>query len=88
MSKGSDVRGIDVNQGGSDCPRSADRGGDGEIRDLSDFCQQWQHLRRLVEAGDLEKSNLSGEQQEIVNWLRALADRVCKFEARSSFRDS
>jgi hypothetical protein len=55
-----------------------------EIRDLSDFCQQWTGLRELVEADDLARSGLSQQQLDVVNWLRELADRVCKFEKFSN----
>jgi hypothetical protein len=40
-----------------------------EIRDLSDFCQQWTGLRELVGADDLARSGLSQQQQDVVNWL-------------------
>lgn len=60
----------------------------GEIRDLSDFCQQWDGLRKLIEAHSLEQSSLSPEQQDVVNWLRELADRVCKFEKFSPASDN
>ena len=65
--------------------RSHDTCRDGrEIRDLSDFCQQWTGLRELVEADDLARSGLSQQQLDVVNWLRELADRVCKFEKFSN----
>ncbi|MDX1716405.1 MAG: hypothetical protein R3287_05810 [Anderseniella sp.] len=65
--------------------RSRETFGDGrEIRDLSDFCQKWAGLRELIEVEDLQQSGLSREQLDVVNWLRELADRVCKFERFSN----
>jgi hypothetical protein len=60
--------------------RLSKTGGKLQLRDLSDFCQQWPDLKLLVEDSRLERSPLESETVEVIGWLRDLADRVCPGE--------
>lgn len=60
--------------------RLAKAGGKLQLRDLSDFCQQWPDLKLLVEDGRLERAPLESDTVEVIGWLRDLADRVCPGE--------
>lgn len=48
------------------------------VRDLSDFCLQWEELRSLLSEEKLLSSTLSLDQKTVIFWLKTLADRTCK----------
>ena len=49
-----------------------------EVRDLSDFCSQWETLKPLADPRFLDASQLSAETVETLTWLVKLADQVAK----------
>ncbi len=51
-----------------------------EIRDLSDFCQQWTTIRQSIENENNFAEQLDVDQRVIIDWLIKLADRVCQTE--------
>ncbi len=48
-----------------------------DLRDLSDFCNMWEHLRGTVVVGDEPVENLSPAGRMTLNWMILLADRAC-----------
>ncbi len=50
------------------------------IRDLSDFCENWFELKELISDKNITRSNLDVETKQLVSWLRLLADRTCTLE--------
>ena len=50
----------------------------GQIRDLSDFCAQWEALRPLVEPSLLDKNAVPKPTIETIAWLARLADQATK----------
>lgn len=50
------------------------------LRDLADFCQNWDDIKLLIDDEELKKVPLSESQRQTILWLRTLADRVCRFD--------
>lgn len=52
------------------------------LRDLSDFCQYWPELKKLVADERLAGIDLhaGADTYRTIKWMRALADRVCPGE--------
>lgn len=61
-------------------PSSGDHLNSVNIRDLSDFCEQWPKLKMLAEVEINAAENLSPETKKILHWLSLLADKVCLSE--------
>lgn len=46
------------------------------VRDLSDFCLSWADIQPIISDSVLERSGLSAEQIQTIQWMRHLTDRV------------
>lgn len=57
-----------------------------DLRDLSDFCQNWPTLSGKVKADSLADTGLEPDQVAVVQWLAKLADRICPTEDFTGLR--
>ena len=52
-----------------------------DVRDLSDFCQNWPDIRELVDIKELRTTGTKESQIIVIGWLMHLADKVCSTDS-------
>lgn len=45
-----------------------------DMRDLSEFCAEWDRFRPMVEDGALAQSGLDRQTRDVIVWMRRLTD--------------